>query len=137
MFEYQAPAVLNQAAPVNGTWYDILPATDYVRVYQIAVNVEDTDETLEVQAIIDGETIQADDLACTHSTIYYGIRYLQPINRTDQIALTTASTIQLFDAQAFILEGHNVQIQVRKTTAAGAGNLTGIVQYGVLKHASI
>ena len=36
-------------------------------------------------------------------------------------------------AQTLVQAGHSVQVQVRKTTAAGAGNLTGVVTYGVLK----
>lgn len=128
IFEYQPPATLNQAAPVQNTWYDILPATAHVRVYKVAVNVEDTNETLEVQAIIDGKTIAADDQACTHSTNYNAYVVPNAIGRVDQIALTT-SRVQ----EAIIFEGRSVQIQVRKTTAAGAGNLTAVVAYGVLK----
>ena len=44
---------------------------------------------------------------------------------------TTSNLYQI----PFIIEGKSVKVEVRKTTAAGAGNLTGIVAYGVLKHA--
>ena len=128
-YVYQAPAVLNQAAPVQSTFYDILPATSNVRVYSIAVNIEDTNETLQVQAIVDGETITGTPAVCTHSTTYYAYRTLNAINRTDHLNLGTSYTVGIL---GFIVEGASVQIQVQKTTAGGVGNLTGIVTYGRL-----
>lgn len=129
MFEYQPPAVINQAAPVQNTWYTLLEATDYVRVYQVAANIEDTNETLEVEVVIDGETLPGVPFAATHSTVYYA--YVDPdaINRVDGVGLNTPHT-GIY--RAFMIEGHNVRIRVRKTTAAGVGNLTAIAIWGVL-----
>lgn len=127
IWEYQTPATLLQVAPVQDQWYDILPETANVRVYRIAVNVEDVNETLEVQILIDGETMGASALAATHSTAYHAVLLPEPVSRTDLIFLHTTIT----DLAAFVIEGRSVQVQVRKTTAAGAGDLTGIVVYGV------
>ena len=131
MFEYQPPAVLNQAAPVQNQWYDILLTTAYVRVYLIAVNVEDVNETLECQVIIDGETIDSTPFAATESTDYNV--YLSPdaINRSALLLMGTLPGVEE-RRPAFVVEGHSVRVRVRKTTAAGAGNLTGIVIFGVL-----
>jgi hypothetical protein len=132
MFEYQAPAVLNQATPVNGTFYTILDTTKYVRVYDIGINIEDADEDLEVQVTVDGETIAASAATCTHSTSYFCVLHVNPITRVDYIGIISNTNFQ-FGSHA-ILEGHSVKIEVRKTSANGAGNLTGIVTYGVLKN---
>jgi len=133
VYEYQAPAVLNQATPVQNTWYVILAAADNVRVYGIAVNIEDVNETIEVQITVDGETIAAVGFAASHSTTYYAKMVEDAINRTDLIDLTSGVTVR--SDRAFLIEGHNVKVEARKTTATGTGNLTGIVTHGVLKNA--
>ena len=130
IYEYQTPATLNQAAPVQNTWYTILDTTTHCRIYEIAVNIEDANETLEIQVTIDGQTIGATAKAATHSTTYYVYRESDAINRVNTLILDNALTKSI---RAFQLEGHSVKVEVRKTTAAGAGNLTGIVTYGVLK----
>ena len=132
VFEYQPPGVLNQAAPVNGTYYYILgtalvPA-EKVRVYQAAVNVEDNDETLELEIVLDGEIIQPVSLACTHSTAYWAYIDTEPIARVERVRI--ANSQDPIRYRAFLCEGYEVQIRVRKITAAGAGNLTGIVTWG-------
>lgn len=132
MFEYQAPTVLDQGGPIQNTWYNILVATERVRVYAISVNVEDANEDLEVQIIIDGETINGIGVTATHSTAYNAVLEEDAINGVDYVNLKTGYTDR--GRRAFLIEGHSVQIQVRKTTANGAGNLTGLVEYGVLKN---
>lgn len=131
MFEYQAPATLNQAGPVQNTWYTILDTTAYVRVYDASINIEDTDETLEIQFTVDGQTMPATPVACTHSTKYECYLETEPITRVARINLVAGAPARR--KPSFIIEGHSVKIEVRKTTAAGAGNLTGIISYGILK----
>lgn len=133
MFEYQAPAVLNRpgATVVQNTWYDILPATANAWIYGIGVNIEDANETLEVRAIIDGQTTGSIGLACTHSTEYGAYKKTDAISGTVIMDLTTINAALQRTVE---WGGHTVQIQVRKTTAAGAGNLTGVVEYGVLRN---
>ena len=133
MFEYQAPATLNQAAPVQNTWYTLLDTESNVRIYHICVGVEDTNETLEVQITIDGETIAADDEACTHSNTYHAWIFPNAINRTDLVKLIIHTTTDVSIYKGFLIEGKSVKVEVRKTTAAGAGNLVGICVYGELR----
>lgn len=133
IFERQAPATLNQATPVQNTYYTILDTTKNARIYQIAINIEDVGETLQVKVTIDGQTIESDAVSVAHSTIIYVHSYPDAINRTEKMTLKSA--IGDFTARPFEFEGKSVKIEVKKTTANGAGNLTGIVSYGVLKNA--
>ena len=130
IFEYQEPATLNRpgATVVQNTWYDVLPETNNVHVYGTAFGIEDTNETLEWRAIIDGVTLPSDDLVATHSTDYYGDLAPDAISINVQCRLHSSQR----DAQFIEFEGRTVQIQLRKTTAGGVGNLIGSVSYGVL-----
>ena len=127
VFEYQTPLVINQAGPNQNQWYSFGIIRN-ARVYEIAVNIEDTNETLEIQATVDGETIQAAGWAATHSTAYFVIRAVNPITRVDYLEGTYTSLTTLL--QSFVMEGRVIEISVRKTTAAGVGNLTGIITWG-------
>ena len=40
MYELQAPATLNQAAPVQNTYYDVLATTARVFVWAFSVNID-------------------------------------------------------------------------------------------------
>lgn len=135
IFEYQAPATLNQATPVNGTWYEIggtgyWATKKHVRIYGISVNIEDANEDIEVQITIDGETIAALATTCTHSTNYYCRLYPDAIDRVDEIDMDSSAVWTTY--KSFVVEGKSVKIEVRKTSANGAGNLTAIVIYGML-----
>ena len=126
IWELQPPVVLNQAGPVNGTYYPLLPATELCRVYNVAINIEDTNETLRVRAIIDGQTSNDQNIVCNHSTTYNVIKRLDAISRQWVMYAETN-----FNRKAFMIEGRNVEIQVGKFTAAGVGNLTAVALYGV------
>ena len=132
--EYQAPVALNQATPVQDTWYEILAATDNVRVYHIYVNVEDANETLDVRLTIDGEVLVGAN-ACTESISYSMDIFGDAITRTDSLEFDKVPN-DYVKMRAFMIEGKSVKVEVRKTTNAGAGNLTGIVMYGVLASAT-
>ena len=132
MFEYQAPATLNQASPAQNTWYTILSATEHVRVDSIGIGVEDTNETLEVRITVDGETINvASGAAANHSTDYYIFMQTRAISQDFVMQISTS--IDYPARRAFTIEGYNVKVEVRKTTATGTGNLVGVVTYGVKK----
>ena len=124
---YQPPEVLNQANPTQNLFYTIGNVMLNAVIYTIAVNIEDTNETLEVQAIVDGETITAAAGACVHSNSYTAFLQADAVNRQDWLALKQFS--QSTD-RSHQFEGRSVEIQVRKTTAAGVGNLTGVVMWG-------
>lgn len=123
----QADAELNQAAPVQNTWYTILEQSN-CRLYRVAVNIEDTNETLEVRFTVDDQTTTPVGVACNHSTTYHVYISADAINRNILTNLDTSAANIRF---AFLIEGKNVKVEVRKTTAAGAGNLTGVALYGI------
>lgn len=130
VWESQTPATLTQGAPVQNTWYEILPGTANCIVYDAVVNIEDTNETLEVRVTIEGRIIPAEPFAAAHSTNHNCRRFANAINGTERVALVVAS-----QQYAYLWEGKSVKLEVRKTTAAGVGDLTGIVTFGVKKHA--
>ena len=134
VFEYQDPSTLNQGAPVQNTWYDIINETN-ARVYSVAANVEDTNETLEVRSIIDGVTSGAGSIGAINSTEYRVRWSYSAIARTVSMALIAESADQAVRRGAYLAEGKHVRIQVRKTTATGVGNLTGVAQWGKLADA--
>ena len=119
--EHQPDATLTQAAPVQNTWYPILNTTKNCRIYRIFVSVADTNETLEVKITIDGNIISG-SVPATAGTSYYvyfsGYGNALIIDTVDPIA-----------AYAFLLEGRSIKVEVRKTTAAGAGTITARVKY--------
>lgn len=128
-YEFQTEAALDQAAPVNGTYYTILDTVLNARIYGIVIQVDTTGETLQVRITIDGRTIESTAGACTNDTCYELIRRYTGITE-DWIITDVANPFSQY--KSFILEGRSVKIEVRKTTAAGGGNLKGRVVYGIL-----
>jgi hypothetical protein len=131
MFEYQAPAILNQAAPIQNTWYTLLDTTPNARIYGIGVNIEDANETLELRITVDSQILLSTK-AATHSTTYTIKNEYNAVTRT-VVLIADTNQSQLALGITFICEGHSVKIEIRKTTATGAGNLMGVVSYGVKK----
>jgi hypothetical protein len=117
---------LNQAAPVQNTWYTILDTTTDVMIYDITVNVEDANETLEVRLTIDSE-MYTGSIAATHSTEYEVAMRTAAITRSTYLEINGGVDWEPYNA--FTVIALSVKVEVRKTTAAGAGNLTGIVNY--------
>jgi len=144
MFEYQTPSVLNQATPAQSSWYAllgtcstagaVLTSVANAVVYAIGINIEDANEDIEIQAVVDGVTLPAVTFSATHSTNYMAYVNCNAITRIEEITIDTRANVAP-DNQGIILEGKEVCIMARKTSAAGTGNLTGIVRYGVLKDA--
>lgn len=116
-WQHQADAVLNQAAPVQNTWYTVLAATEDVRVVACSIRVETANETLEVEMVIDGVTYIANQLAVAATTYTMGISG-NPVSDTLNSSLTAVDIYR-----AFLIEGQNIRLRIRKTTALGAGNL--------------
>lgn len=129
MFVYQPPEVLNQAAPVMNQWYQIGDDINNGIVYGIGINVEDVGETLECRATIDGEVMDPIAIAAVHSNTYAAFTQLDAILRTDHLTFKQFSQI---GDRPWLFMGRHIVIEVRKTTNAGAGNLTGIVTWGQL-----
>jgi len=122
--EQQPDADLAQAAPVQNTWYTVLDTTPQARIQAIAVRVDSTGETVEVRLTIDGVTIEG-SAALPADTTYYADVLTGLFSTTFVLTVTQQQT-----GRAFLIEGRNVKVEIRKTTAAGAGTLRGRVCYG-------
>lgn len=121
--KFQAASSLTQAAPVQNTWYTILDTTTNFEGYIATIKVETADETLEVRWTIDGQVITKTN-ACTFGTTYYV--FLDATST--QLGLTITSTNWNMGMRA-TLQARSMKVELRKTTAAGAGDLKGQVTY--------
>lgn len=123
--EMQEEVTLNQAAPVQNTYYTILDTTENCRVYSCVVRVDTTGENLQVRVTVDGQVFTSPSTGVGANTDF--MVALGPTTTAGQAyKIMTAAT----NWGAFIIEGRSVKIEVRKTTAAGAGNLKGNCRYG-------
>lgn len=132
MYELQTPVTLDQPNPVMGTMYELLPLTKNVRVYGIAINIEDVDELVAVRITIEGGVRSSGAFAGQqHSTTYYVRRYSTALYMVSKFQSSNENV-----PMAFLCEGKEVGISISKSTANGAGNMTAICEYGVLKDAN-
>jgi hypothetical protein len=121
IFEQQSDAVLSQAEPVQNQWYTILETTKDCRLYAVTVLVWTANETLEVRITVDGKVLTG-SVGATHTTYYYVHHQLYGSGLT-------------IDGNVFLLgkyaptEGRSVKVEIRKTTATGAGTLEARVVY--------
>lgn len=122
MKEYQPPAVLLQAAPIQNQWYPILAATQNVTLHALVIGIAAVGETLELQMTVDGEIIPGTVAAAAGAQYWVSI---QPSIFGDE-ARFAAAWAGVFP---ILLTGRVFEILVRKTTAAGAGNLQGCATY--------
>jgi len=121
--EHQADAVLSQAAPVQNDWYVLLDTTRNCVVYGIEAGVATTDETLECRVTIDGQVLTGGLAPATAGTPYFILK------TAESASLIWTATIFAVNQRYLGLMGRSVKIEVRKTTAAGAGTITARVQY--------
>ena len=120
---HSADAMLSQAAPVQNTWYPVLATQSRTtRLYLITVAVGTANETLEVRILVDGLTISG----AVNAT--FGTAYSAYINYG--ISAESLSLVAGGRDVTYIVEGRNVSVDVRKTSATGAGALTAKVTYG-------
>lgn len=118
--KHQPDSAIAQAAPVQNTWYTVLAETKNARIYTINYVVADTNETIETRLTIDGNTL-VNSRAATAGTIYYIT--LNPFANTSSGPISSTSTDPT-PSRAFLVEGQSVKVEIRKTTAAGAGTLS-------------
>jgi hypothetical protein len=121
---------LSQAAPVQNTWYTVLNTTNYVRIIGIGVGVLVANETVECRLTVDCVVLPVEGKSLTFGNDY--AVFLLPYSST---GLTTAlcDWYEGCKEKAFLIEGKNVKVEVRKTTAAGAGDLKASVAYQTLE----
>ena len=121
-YAMQDDAVLAQAAPAQNTWYTVLDTQVNVRIYSIVPIVWTANETLEVRITTKNRTISG-SLDATHTTYYWAFMKMYAEGLDFE---TGAKHLAGYDAP---LEDPSVKIEIRKTTAAGAGNLECRVQW--------
>lgn len=113
----QPVAVIDQAAPNINQWYPVLaPTVVYTRLFDIIAYVMAVGETLEVEVTINGLTWITPGVACGAGVVFRII--VSP-------SIASEITLQAWSQNVPYIDqyGHNVGVRVRKTTAAGAGNL--------------
>jgi len=125
--EHQADAHLAQATPVQNTWYVVLDTTRQVRAYSLQIDVATVNETLEARLTIDGNT-RTGSQAAVAGTAYF--LYLNAWGGT--VSWDTTAKTAIMMALGF-MDCHSLKVEMRKTTATGAGTLDGRLMYGLLK----
>lgn len=124
-WQHQADMFLNQAAPVQNTWYTVLAATEDVRILSMTGLVLVANETLEGRITNDGIVIQVAPAA-------FVLAVAQEAGNAsphDAFFSWSGGIGDWGARRAFFLEGQSVAIEIRKTTAAGAGNLQSRVKW--------
>ena len=114
-FQHQPDAHMAQENPVQNQWYTVLDTTREAKVYGLTVLVWTANETLEVRITVDGNVLTG-SIEATHTTYYYVHHALYA-----EALIIDGNVFLLMKYAA--LEGRNVKIEVRKTTAAGSGTL--------------
>ena len=117
--------MLDQIAPVNGTYYTVLDTTKNVRLYTWGVkqvNDEANTKNTRLEMLIDGVTITWSDSALPNNSLR--LPYL--VGYVDGAAGSSAYNVCLFTA----LEGKSIKIITRISSAAGTNqHLYGYVRY--------
>jgi len=122
VFKYMADAVLSQAGAVQNTWYTVLDTTKKVRILSLMMTVSVANEDLELKMTIDGETLNGAQANAVAGTSYYCLKDAGSAN-----ILLSATGFNMGRYAA--LDANSVKIEVRKTTANGAGTLSARAVY--------
>ena len=125
--QQQIPARIDQAAPVQNTWYTVLAATGvYTRIADVVFEVLVANETIEVEVTIGATGAQVGIQACAFGTDYRLLHSFDPGNVDLLYAPAAGAGDRNLD-----LVGTNALVRIRKTTANGAGNLRCKVIYAI------
>lgn len=127
-YQQQADALLDQAAPVSTTAYEVLETTLNVRLLSVIAKVTWTVQPtpLDVIVTIDGQVITFTKGNPVTATNYYA-RLKPQVAMTAQELHTAASAV----TRTFMLEGRSVKVEA-KTTGGTVSNLTCRVKYAKL-----
>ena len=129
VFKHQPDAVLDQVDPVQNTWYPILETTN-AEILGVAIGVLVADETLELRITLDGQAYVG-SLACTAGTDYEAVFWTIQVSYGLHLRAVPATPAEIY--RSVLCKGRSVKVEVRKTTATGAGNLRGCVSYGKME----
>jgi hypothetical protein len=112
----QPHSFLDQGTPVQNTWYTALDIAGSIRILSIKANVNTTGEDLELRLTIDGIAATLTQTAAAFTTYFVSVNG----NIANGFNLSTTQNEQV---RAFLIECRSLKIEVRKTTAAGVGNI--------------
>ena len=122
--QMQTPTALSQAAPVQNTYYDILPTTMNALIGQVSFQVATTGETLQVRVIVDGQTLTASQ------AVVAGTPYCVYLNLAGTLTITsTATNFNGGTTNVSLIPARSIRISVEKITANGTGTITGSASY--------
>jgi len=125
---FQAVALLNQPAPVQNQYYTILNTIN-ARIIFVSGRVDTTGETLEARVTIDGQS-DTYSWAAVAGSNYWIYNSSDPTGWG--ILASAAGVLTTFVSGGGHLDCQSFLAELRKTTAAGAGNLRGAVLYELL-----
>lgn len=117
----QTNSMLDQVAPVQNTWYTVLDTTINVRLINLAINIQTTDEDLEVRLTYDNVTPEV----CAYPAgAGAGTNlFIHPSVSANSATIQHAITTSFQYGRPYIGEYRSLKVEVRKTSANGAGNL--------------
>ena len=125
-WQHQPDAVLAQGAPVQNTWYPVLPVNPDCRVLSIGGGIGGVGETIEGRLTVDGVTILVTGIAFAAFTNY------DVANNDTMSADFNWLAAGQAQFKAFLIEGQSVMFEIRKTTANGASTMTSRVKHALL-----
>ena len=128
-YEHQVDLVLNQAAPISGTMYEVLPVTSKVRIIALEADVTWTVQPtpLQIHVITDGVTVIYTIANPASGTFYQARHRVYAVEATQALAAIVTD-----DLQCFLLEGKSIQV-LAETTGGTVSNLSCRVKYALLR----
>lgn len=124
IFVHQTEEAGTQAAPVQNTYYTILDAVMNCKLISVNVSVADTGETLQLRVTVDGNAYVSAAVAVGADADFMA-EHAPVITALQKFTLTAVAVTNI----PFLEEGRTVKVELRKTTAAGAGTLSWRVRY--------
>ena len=129
-YEHQTPAAYSAVA-VQNIWNPVLVATARVRIRNIVFAIATLAEDLEVRVIRDGITVVCSQAGATAGTDYRV--YIEDTAAAETLVAVSTAPSAFGGLLSFLLEGKNVAVAIRKTSANGANTLSCLVNYDVLR----
>lgn len=125
--------VEDQAAPVQNTWYELVNEPNPLDLFFMAVGVRTTGETLDARVTINGTAYTKTGIAAAAGSLYalyFSVDAASGMYIANGAANTVTNANPWAGNVSMIID--SLKIEVRKTTAAGAGNLFAIADYSKL-----
>ena len=109
VFEHQPDAPLDEANPLNDTWYTVLDTTKRVRLIGISCRTGKTTagtvSAMQIKVTVDGQSLLGSASDPTENTVYF----IRNPSSPDLLLGTTDKT------SSFLLEGRNVKVEIKVT----------------------